>query len=359
MERAELDEPGRCTTVEERTGSPFPMPTEPVAGGAPSRFQLSNVAGAENVQTFYVERSLPNILFATSEPWHIYFPSHDLVFGCDNSIRSTIAMTPGTVYTVISQDSEATPAQLRGVPATPLTAAERAMFRPDLQLPSPDPYARVQALTRSIIARAHTTTLVGEVQALETWMGDHTEYSTDIPPLSPGEDAVNEFLFGNRIGYCEQISTALAVMLRSVGVPAREATGYVPGPFDPLSDLYEIQAKDAHAWVQVYFPGHGWQSFDPTTYVPLAPANPGTVILSDIWHSDRRPALVADRDRSRGRWRRCWGAVSRCAGAGRSRRPGPAAWPCASSARALAAAFHADRRRPWRSTQTPPAGGAG
>ena len=122
------------------------------------------------------------------------------------------------------------------------------------------------------------------MQALETWMGAHTQYSTNIPPLLPGQDAVNEFLFGNRTGYCEQISTALAVMLRSIGVPAREATGYVPGPFDPLSDLYEIQAKDAHAWVQVYFPGHGWQSFDPTTYVPLAPADPGTVLLSDLWH---------------------------------------------------------------------------
>lgn len=275
---------GKCSTVEERTGSPFPMPTEPVAGGPPSQLQLSNVAGSENVQTFYVEQSLPNILFATSQPWQIYFPAHDLVFGCDSSIRSTIAMTPGTVYTVISQDTEATPAQLRDVPATPLSAADRVRFRRDLELPAPDPYARVRALARSVIAQSHATTLVGEVQALETWMGNHTQYSTDIPPLLPGQDAVNEFLFGNRIGYCEQISTALAVMLRSVGVPAREATGYVPGSFDPLSDLYEIQAKDAHAWVQVYFPGHGWQSFDPTTYVPLAPANPGTVILSDIWH---------------------------------------------------------------------------
>jgi hypothetical protein len=74
-------------------------------------------------------------------------------------------------------------------------------------------------------------------------------------------------------------------MLRSIGVPAREASGYVPGPFDPLSNLYEIQAKDAHAWVQVYFPGHGWQSFDPTAFVPLAPADPGTVLLSDIGHA--------------------------------------------------------------------------
>jgi hypothetical protein len=74
-------------------------------------------------------------------------------------------------------------------------------------------------------------------------------------------------------------------MLRTLGVPTREAIGYVPGPFDPLSDLYEIQAKDAHAWVQVWFPGVGWQSFDPTAQVPLAPPDPGAVLLSDIGHA--------------------------------------------------------------------------
>lgn len=275
--------PGKCVTDIQSTGSPFLMPYEPPQGGSPVPSALPNATGTQNIQTFYVEQSLPNILFGTSEPSQIYFPGHSLVFGCDNSIRSTVAITPGTVYTVISQDSEATPAQLRDVPASVFDEPSlRHEYRLDLQLPSPDPYGRVKALTKSILAKAHVATLVGEVQALERWMGAHTEYSTDIPPLLVGEDAVNEFLFGNRTGYCEQISTALAVMLRSIGVPAREATGYVPGPFDPLSDLYDIQAKDAHAWVQVYFPGHGWQSFDPTSYVPLAPPDPGAVLLSDI-----------------------------------------------------------------------------
>ena len=124
-----------------------------------------------------------------------------------------------------------------------------------------------------------------KVTALEAWMSRHVKYSTDIPPLLPGQDAVDQFLFGSRVGYCEQISTSLAVMLRTLGVPAREAIGYVPGPFDPLSDLYEIQAKDAHAWVQVWFPTAGWQNFDPTAQVPLAPPDPGAVLLSDVGHA--------------------------------------------------------------------------
>jgi hypothetical protein len=112
-------------------------------------------------------------------------------------------------------------------------------------------------------------------------MAKHTRYSTDIPPLAPGQDTVDEFLFGNRTGFCEQISTALAVMLRSLDIPAREAVGYVPGPYNPITDLYDVEAKDAHAWVQVWFPGYGWQSFDPTAVVPLANPSPGSTLLHD------------------------------------------------------------------------------
>jgi hypothetical protein len=103
---------------------------------------------------------------------------------------------------------------------------------------------------------------------------------------------VNEVLFGNRTGFCEQISTSLAVMLRSLGIPAREAVGYVPGGYDPLTDLYQVHANDAHAWVQVWFPGYGWQSFDPTAVVPLSPPSPGSTALHDVGSALRRLPLV-------------------------------------------------------------------
>ncbi len=236
--------------------------------------------GPVNVQTFYVAQPIANLLFATPDPTEVYFPEHSLVVGADGSMRSTIAMTPGTVYTVISTDTELAPgvlAKIQDPRSSPLSASPE----PDLELP-PGRYERVAALARQIVSAARATTTYAKVTALEAWMGGHLRYSTDIPPLLPGQDAVNQFLFGSRVGYCEQISTALAVMLRTLGVPTREAIGYVPGPFDPLSDLYEIQAKDAHSWVQVWFPGVGWQSFDPTAQVPLAPPDPGAVLLSDL-----------------------------------------------------------------------------
>jgi protein-glutamine gamma-glutamyltransferase len=77
-------------------------------------------------------------------------------------------------------------------------------------------------------------------------------------------DAVQYFLFEQRRGYCEQFSSSLAVMARSLGIPARVATGYVPGEYNPFTGLHEVRASDAHAWVEVYFPGYGWSTFDPT-----------------------------------------------------------------------------------------------
>jgi hypothetical protein len=187
------------------------------------------------------------------------------------------------VYTVVSTDTAVAPSVL--AKARPLQSSQiPAALGPDLELP-PGRYERVAALARQIVTAARATTTYEKVTALEAWMGRNVRYSTDIPPLLAGQDAVNQFLFGSRVGYCEQISTSLAVMLRTLGVPTREAIGYVPGPFDPLSDLYEIQARDAHAWVQVWFPEVGWQNFDPTAQVPLAPPDPGAVLLSDLGHA--------------------------------------------------------------------------
>ncbi len=238
--------------------------------------------GTTNVQTFYVATTLPNLLFATSVPETVYFPDKRLILGCDGSMRSAIAMTPGTVYTVVSQDNEA-PLSVLLADHIPASSDPSIIRQANLELPYP--YPKAEALARSIIRSRHaTSSIAAEVDALEWWMSTHTHYSTDIPPLPRGVDAVNSFLFGSRVGYCEQISTALTVMLRSLGIPAREAIGYVPGSFNPLTDLYTIEAKDAHAWVQVYIPGHGWQNFDPTANVPLEPADPGAVLLTDIGH---------------------------------------------------------------------------
>lgn len=249
-----------------REQSPFLLP---VAGGRAT-------TTSQDLQTFYIEASTANLVFHAESADELWFPAPRVFFSNDGTIVSPIGLGKGAIYSVASQVQAPTPHQLQtDVGGAPLPAATAKSY---LQLPHT--YPRVHTLARSITRRDATN--YDRVQSLIAWIGSHTRYSLDIPALPAGADTVDEFLFGNRVGFCEQISTSLAVMLRSIGIPAREAVGYVPGPYDPITDLYQIRAEDAHAWVQVWFPGPGWQSFDPTAVVPLANPSPGATALHDI-----------------------------------------------------------------------------
>ena len=79
-----------------------------------------------------------------------------------------------------------------------------------------------------------------------------------------GEDPLANFLFVRRAGHCEYFASAMTVMLRAEGIPARYVTGFAPGEYNDVGGDYIIRESDAHAWVEVYFPGFGWITFDPT-----------------------------------------------------------------------------------------------
>lgn len=93
-----------------------------------------------------------------------------------------------------------------------------------------------------------------------------TTYPYDYfpPPQAPNTDAVDQFLFVDQRGICEHFVSAMVVMLRSLNIPARLVAGYGSGDYNPFTNYYEVRANDAHAWVEVYFPGRGWVPFDPT-----------------------------------------------------------------------------------------------
>jgi transglutaminase-like putative cysteine protease len=245
--------------------SPFVLP---LLSGA-------NFTGRTDLQTFYVTTSTADLIFHAESASELWFPTSTVFYSEDGTIVSPIGLGRGAVYTVESTVAIPTANDLRHAAGAGLPATQARRY---LQLPQHYPQAR--ELAESVTAG--DTTTYDKVEALISWIGAHTRYSTNIPPLPPGADTVNEFLFGNRVGYCEQISTALAVMLRTLNVPVREVVGYVPGPYNPVTDLYTIQADDAHAWVQVWFPGYGWQSFDPTAAVPLANPDPGATAVHDI-----------------------------------------------------------------------------
>ncbi|MGZ4800128.1 MAG: transglutaminase TgpA family protein [Acidimicrobiia bacterium] len=217
----------------------------------------------ELVQTYYIERPGPNAIFAAAAPVKLFFSDRAVFQLPDGSLRAGVQLDQGSVYTVVSRRSLATAGALRASNLGPAPASILARYAA-----APITTDRVRALAAAVTANAPTS--YDKVLALEAWMGSHTKYTLDIPPLPKGEDAVDRFLFVDRRGFCEQIGTSLVVMLRSLGIPARLAVGYATGERNPFTGLYEVRAKDAHAWAEVYFPGVGWQAFDPTAHVPLA-----------------------------------------------------------------------------------------
>jgi transglutaminase-like putative cysteine protease len=92
--------------------------------------------------------------------------------------------------------------------------------------------------------------------------GEGFVYSTDVEPADDA-DAMLEFLTQTKTGFCQQYATAMAVLVRELGIPARLAVGYRAGT-EQDDGTYLVQSKDAHAWVEVFFEGYGWLQFEPT-----------------------------------------------------------------------------------------------
>ncbi|NOZ29721.1 MAG: transglutaminase domain-containing protein [Chloroflexi bacterium] len=143
--------------------------------------------------------------------------------------------------------------------AYPTYIAERYLQLPDT-LPE-----RVRALAEEITAGYDNA--YDKATALESYLRQ-IEYNDDIPPPPPGMDGVDYFLFDIRAGYCDYYASAMAVMARAVGIPARVASGYAQGEWDEEAQVYRVRELDAHTWVEVYFPGYGWIEFEPTASQP-------------------------------------------------------------------------------------------
>jgi transglutaminase-like putative cysteine protease len=128
-----------------------------------------------------------------------------------------------------------------------------------LQLPKLDP--RIAELAKQITERAQTP--FDKTITLENYLRSHYAYNLNLTG-KPGDDPLAHFLFETRSGHCEYFASAMAIMLRTLGIPTREVNGFLPGEYNDLGEDYIVRASDAHSWVEVYFPGTGWMTFDPT-----------------------------------------------------------------------------------------------
>jgi transglutaminase-like putative cysteine protease len=132
-----------------------------------------------------------------------------------------------------------------------------------LQLPPLDP--RIARLAREITQGLEASE--SKARAVERHLRTSYAYTTELPEEEM-PDPLAHFLFERKKGHCEYYASAMAVMLRSLGIPSRVVTGFHGGELNPISGWYVVRASDAHSWVEAYLES-GWTTFDPT---PPAPA---------------------------------------------------------------------------------------
>lgn len=175
-------------------------------------------------------------------------------------MRPAKVLESGTTVEVVSQMSVATANQLRAAGTEYPDWVIDPSGTPGIGL-SP----RVANKALEIVNEVGAETPYDRAKAIETWLRNNITYNERIPAPPAGVDAVEWFLFEMKQGYCTYYATTMIVMLRSLGIPARMAAGFAQGEWDEASQLYIVRERDAHTWVEVYFPGYGWIEFEPTS----------------------------------------------------------------------------------------------
>ena len=124
---------------------------------------------------------------------------------------------------------------------------------------------RVRDLALELTAKQRTP--FDQAEVLEAYLRQFP-YSLAVPGPPPDRDAVDYFLFDLKRGYCDYFASAMVVMARTAGLPARLVIGYSNGIYNEEQRAFVVRAANAHAWAEIYFPGTGWVEFEPTPTLP-------------------------------------------------------------------------------------------
>jgi transglutaminase-like putative cysteine protease len=241
----------------------------------------------EVVQTYTMVADLPNVIPALDQPREVYFPTQEIALDQDGGLRSPVDLSEGLTYTVVSdvpyrdrtrlQKADSKFRYAKGTKAN-LYGEVPATLRPKLK-----------ALAESLLAQSNTPITSDYEKALFLAQALKQRYSLqpDLPFLAEQDDLVEAFFFKYKGGYADHFATALTVLLRSIGLSTRLATGFSPGQFNPFTGYYIVKNTDAHAVTEVYLHKYGWFAFDAIPGHPLIP--PGIdeyqtfTVLQKLW----------------------------------------------------------------------------
>jgi hypothetical protein len=199
-----------------------------------------------------------NVLFFAGRPEIVYLKQRAITSREDGSYRLEPPPAEGFFYDVYGWLGDTGAEDFLG------TRARRQY----LNLPVLD--SRIKELARAIAGGLNDDT--DRAVAVARYLRHSYGYTLELPSREVA-DPLAYFLFTRKKGHCEYFASAMVVMLRTLGIPARLVTGFQSGIFNPMTDLYVIRASDAHTWVEAWLPGRGWTTFDPTPPDPSPGAN--------------------------------------------------------------------------------------
>lgn len=248
-------------------------------------FPLQPIGPTEEVvQTYTMVQDFQNLVPVLYAPESVYFPAEDLAMDPEGALRPSGLLPEGLTYTVVSRVPLRDPKRLN----QSLTNYSASLREHYLQVPD-DIRDRIRTETERWLATSDSplTTPYEKATFLAQVLRDNYTVETDLPYFEEGEDLVSAFLFTYQGGTRDQFATTLTIMLRSIEIPARLATGFGPGQFNPFTGFYIVRNTDAYAQTEVYFPGHGWFYFNPIpNSLAFAPETDGETpfsVLRQLW----------------------------------------------------------------------------
>ena len=233
--------------------------------GGPTQWYVERWGGSVIEQRIYGSPLDVRVLFAL-HPAIDFDAENNIQPLFDNAGDYVYWGSVAPVYTAYSPASPPRPEELR---------ASRRGYTPSdrffLQLPELEP--RIAALADSITAGLDNR--YDQAAAIESWLRTFA-YTRDLPATAR-QTGLEYFLFERRAGHCEYFSTAMVVMLRSLGIQARNVNGFLGGQWSPFGEYLVVTQNEAHSWVEAWFPGYGWVPFDPT------PPDAATTEVVESW----------------------------------------------------------------------------
>ncbi|MGC8733655.1 MAG: transglutaminase-like domain-containing protein [bacterium] len=214
---------------------------------------------------FIIQQDMPDILYHIPIPYQFYIPTQNILTK-DYNFFSDYPLVKGMTYTVISKIPRIDYNILNNLTTKDyqdfinhIYSKNKKELYKNLQLPEKLPN-EIKELAMNLTK--NEPYFIKKVEKIKEYLEKNYKYNLFIKELE-AEDAVYDFLFIKKEGYCEQFASAMSVMLRSIGIPARLVVGYAPDKKDILTGFINVYADDAHAWVEVLTP-YGWLPFDPS-----------------------------------------------------------------------------------------------